>query len=110
MILRKVGSNVRTKIIDTEPENGCKPSADVLFRSAPQVYGGKLITIILTGMGSDGSKVLPILKRSGSQIIAQDEASSVVWGMPGSAVATGVVDHILPLMEIPDIIKRLGKV
>ncbi len=110
MILRKMGTNIRTKIIDTEPENGCKPSADVLFRSAPQVYGGKLITIILTGMGNDGSKVLPALKRSGSQIIAQDEASSVVWGMPGSAVATGMVDLVLPLMEIPDAVKRLGKV
>lgn len=109
MILRKVGANVRTKIIDTEPENGCKPSADVLFRSAPQVYDGKLITIILTGMGNDGSKTLATLKRSGSHIIAQDEATSVVWGMPGSAVATGMVDIVLPLLEIPEAVRKLGK-
>ena len=107
MLIRKIGENIRTIITDTAPENGCRPSADVLFRSAPAVYGGKLVVLILTGMGNDGTKGLLPLKREGAKVIAQDEASSVVWGMPGSAVASGNVDIILPLKEIAEAISKL---
>jgi two-component system chemotaxis response regulator CheB len=73
---------------------------DVLFRSVAGVYSDSAIAIILTGMGSDGAKGLGPLKRSGAYVIAQDESTSVVWGMPGAAAATNQVDEILPLERI----------
>ena len=89
------------------PENGCKPSVDVLFRSASNIYGGNLIAVIMTGMGNDGAKSLRALRRDGAYIMVQDEASSVVWGMPGSAVETGYVNEIVPLNAMPDCITRI---
>lgn len=98
------------KISDGPPENGCRPAADVLFRTAGRVYGKDLMAVVLTGMGNDGSASLPALKASGAVILAQDEATSVVWGMPGCAVATGVVDDVLALMDIPAAIQsRIGR-
>lgn len=102
MVLRKQFSNVYTGINTQPPEKGCRPSVDVLFRSAAMVYGQDLIGIILTGMGKDGTKGSAAIKRAGGCVIAQDETTSVVWGMPGSAVAEGHVDLILPLSEIPE--------
>ncbi|MBF0496594.1 MAG: chemotaxis response regulator protein-glutamate methylesterase [Deltaproteobacteria bacterium] len=96
-----------TTINDQPPENGCRPSVDVLFRSAATAYGGDVVAIILTGMGNDGTKSLSQLKRAGAYVIAQDEATSVVWGMPGSAVASGQVDDVLPLDKIPAAVGRL---
>jgi two-component system chemotaxis response regulator CheB len=83
------------------PENGCRPSADVLFRSSAAVLGGELIAVILTGMGKDGTAGLGAIRRAGGHVIAQDEGSSVVWGMPRSAVEAGVVDEVQPLNAIP---------
>jgi len=109
MLLKKgATNNVLTSIIDSPPENNCKPSVDVFFRSVPLVCTKNVITIILTGMGNDGAKGLRPLKRKGSYIVVQDEQSSVVWGMPGCAVETGYVDKVLPLKEIAgDIIKKI---
>jgi two-component system chemotaxis response regulator CheB len=89
------------------PVNGCRPSADILFRSAATVYGGGVIAVVLTGMGSDGAKELGTLKKGGAHILAQDKSSSVVWGMPSSAVASGYVDAILPLLQMPATIQDL---
>ena len=97
MVLRKQGSRVRTALNDLPPENNCRPSVDVLFRSVAEVYPRSAIALILTGMGSDGTKGLGPLKRGGAYVIAQDEATSVVWGMPRAAAATGLVDEVLPL-------------
>ena len=98
------------RIVDTPPENSCRPSVDVLFRSVTEVYRGDVIALILTGMGSDGALSLRGLKTAGAHIIAQDEKSSVVWGMAGAAAATGFVDEILPLAQIPEYVgKVLGK-
>ena len=101
-MLVKKNSKGRLEIIcnQQEPENGHRPSADILFRSAAQAYAHKSLALILTGMGSDGCKGLQTLKRKSAYIIAQDEASSVVWGMPGAAVHAGCVDEILPATEI----------
>jgi len=85
---------------DAAPENGCRPSADVLFRSVAAMFSGGVLAIILTGMGSDGALGLGAVRRGGGYVIAQDEASSVVWGMPGSAVHAAVVDEIRSLQEI----------
>ncbi len=110
VVRKKDGGGICTALNDQPPENGCRPSVDVLFRSAAAVYGGQMVAVILTGMGSDGAKAAAPLKRAGAHLIVQDEATSVVWGMPGSAVATGYVDEILPLAGIPEAVKReVGK-
>lgn len=100
MVLRGRGSVIQTALNELPPENHCRPSVDVLFRSAASVYQGDVLALILTGMGSDGTRGLAPLKRAGAYVLAQDEASSVVWGMPGSAVAAGVVDEVLPLNDM----------
>ncbi len=101
MVVRKSAGGVTVGINMQPPENGCRPSVDVLLRSVAAAYARNIVAIILTGMGNDGSSALRALKRNGARIIAQDESTSVVWGMPGSAVKTGLVDQVLPLMDIP---------
>ena len=109
MITRNVSGEAALAINDQPPENGCRPSVDILFRSAAAVYGSEVVATILTGMGTDGTLGLRPLKRAGAWIIAQDEASSVVWGMPGSAVETGLVDEIVELDKVPDAIAAAAK-
>jgi two-component system chemotaxis response regulator CheB len=81
-------------------ENYCRPSVDVLFRSVARLYGPRALAVILTGMGQDGLKGCKILRESGARIYVQDEASSVVWGMPGFVARGGFADKILPLNQI----------
>jgi two-component system chemotaxis response regulator CheB len=88
------------QISDDPMENNCRPSVDYLFRSVANHFPGRSVAVILTGMGSDGTLGLRLLKRNGCFIIAQDEASCVVYGMPKAAVDAGVVDAILPLDSI----------
>ena len=85
---------------DSEPVNNQKPSADVLFKSASNVYRDSLVSIVLTGMGEDGAEGTRFVKQSGGITIAQDEASSMIFGMPQAAIETGCVEFILPLDEI----------
>lgn len=106
MLLRKAGNDVLTVLNEQPPENGCRPSVNVLFRSAAPLYEKKVIAMILTGMGDDGVKGIAALKRAGAYVIAQDEKTSVVWGMPGSAIASGNVDLVLPLEEIPKTVAK----
>jgi two-component system chemotaxis response regulator CheB len=87
-------------ITDDPPENGCRPAVDYLFRSAALHFPGRSVAAILTGMGSDGTDGLRMLKRSGCFSIAQDEASCVVFGMPKEAIQAGVVDTVAPLNMI----------
>lgn len=101
LLLRGTCALPQLALNEQPPENGCRPSADVLFRSAAAVLGGEVIALILTGMGRDGTAGLGAVRRAGGHIIAQDEPSSVVWGMPGSAVQAGVVDDVQPLRSIP---------
>jgi two-component system chemotaxis response regulator CheB len=93
-----------TVLNEQPPENGFRPSADVLFRSAAAALGGGVVAVVLTGMScetvADGTQGLGPLKRAGAHVIAQDEATSVVWGMPGSAVRAGLADEVLPLGAI----------
>jgi len=100
LLLRGASSAPIAGLTDQPPENGCRPSADVLFRSAAAILRNELIAVVLTGMGRDGTDGLGAIRRAGGYIIAQDEATSVVWGMPGSAVEAGVVDQVLPLEQI----------
>jgi two-component system chemotaxis response regulator CheB len=109
MVLRKQGDRVSIALNDQPPENRCRPSVDVFFRSVADSYPGSVIAVILTGMGTDGAGGIGPLKRNGAYVIAQDEATSVVWGMPGAAVATSQVDEVLPLEAIgPTVATLLG--
>ncbi len=107
MIVRKEGATEKISITDQPAEEGCKPSVNIMFRSAATAFAGKSIALILTGMGCDGTKSLAPLKRSGTYIIAQDKASSVVWGMPGSAVSSGNVSKVVPLNKIAETVHSL---
>ncbi len=93
-------AQIIVQITEDPPENNCRPSVDYLFRSAAHQFPGKAMAVILTGMGSDGTLGLRLLKRHGCAVIAQDEASCVVYGMPKAAVDAGVVDFVLPLESI----------
>jgi two-component system chemotaxis response regulator CheB len=90
----------RLKTHQGPKENFCRPSVDVLFRSVADVYGARTLAVILTGMGQDGLKGCELLSGVGARILAQDEASSVVWGMPGFVARNGLADKILPLDQI----------
>jgi len=100
----------RVQITDDPPENNCKPAVDYLFRSAANGLPGRAMAVILTGMGSDGTLGLRLLRRHGCFTIAQDEATSVVYGMPKAAVEAGVVDVVLPLDAIAAKIAAAAKV
>lgn len=97
------------EITSDPPENNCRPSVNYLFRSVAHGFPGRSVGIILTGMGNDGAEGLCMLKQGGAFIIAQDEASSVVYGMPKAAVETGVVDMVLPVEAIPDRVVSIVK-
>jgi two-component system chemotaxis response regulator CheB len=94
------GTEVVTRLTDGPPENSCRPAVDVLFRSIAQVYGGAVVATVLTGMGQDGRKGAEALHGAGAAVVVQDEASSVVWGMPGAVASAGVADAVLPLDDI----------
>ncbi len=94
------GARWRCRVDDSAPVNLHKPAVDVLFRSVAQCAGANAIGAILTGMGEDGARGLLEMKQAGAPTLAQDETSSVVWGMPGSAVRLGAVDEVLPLDRI----------
>jgi two-component system, chemotaxis family, protein-glutamate methylesterase/glutaminase len=90
------------------PENSCRPAVDVLFRSVAQTYGANVLAVVLTGMGSDGTRGSAEIHNAGGTVIAQDQSSSVVWGMPGSVVAASLADRICPLNGIvPEILRRV---
>jgi len=88
------------RLDDGPAENSCRPSVDVLFRSAAETLGGRALALMLTGMGSDGLEGARQLKAAGASLIAQDQASSVVWGMPGAVVEAGLADRVLALDQI----------
>jgi len=94
------GNRISIQITDDPPENNCRPAVDYLFRSAANRFPGQAMAVILTGMGSDGTIGLRLLKRQGCFVIAQDEPSCVVYGMPKAAIEAGVADIVLPLEAI----------
>ncbi len=100
------GRNRVIKITNDPPENSCKPSVDYLFRSVTQYYVGRATGVIMTGMGSDGNKGLKLMKQNGATIIAQNEATCVVYGMPKEPVESGLADAVLPLNKIADMIVK----
>jgi two-component system chemotaxis response regulator CheB len=87
--------------------NFCKPAVDPLFSSAAQVWGNKLLGLVLTGMGSDGLRGAQAIAAAGGSILAQDEATSVVWGMPGQVAHAGLCSAVLPLQDIAPRLTRI---
>lgn len=95
-----VATRHHVMLSDAGPVNGFRPSASVLFETAANTFGREALAIVLTGMGTDGVSGLRAVKQSGGHVLAQDEASSVVYGMPGAAVAAGVVDDTVELARM----------
>jgi two-component system chemotaxis response regulator CheB len=104
------GGRACVSLDQTQRQNSCRPAVDALFASAGEVYGGAAVAVILTGMGQDGLRGVEILKAQGASVLAQDEASSVVWGMPGAIVNAGLADRVLPLDEVvPEVLHITGR-
>src|ERR1700728_1518562 len=102
------GARYRCRLRDDPPVNRHRPSVDVLFRSVAEQVGPNAVGVILTGMGADGARGLKEMRGKGAHTLAQDEKSSVVWGMPGASVALGAVDRILPIEQIAAGLVELG--
>ncbi|MGO8915134.1 MAG: protein-glutamate methylesterase/protein-glutamine glutaminase [Stellaceae bacterium] len=96
------------RLLKTPPENFCRPSVDPMLRSLAAAYGGRVLTLILTGMGHDGLNGGKAVIEAGGTLIAQDEATSVVWGMPGAVAMAGLCSAVLPLGEIGAFIGKLA--
>lgn len=109
LLVARDGARYVCRLDDGVPVNRHKPSVDVLFRSVAQNGGRNAIGVLLTGMGKDGARGLKEMLDSGSRTIAQDELTSVVWGMPGEAVALGAAEHVLPLDLIAGKIRSLAE-
>ncbi|HLY18999.1 MAG TPA: chemotaxis response regulator protein-glutamate methylesterase [Bryobacteraceae bacterium] len=107
MRVRRNGDEPVIQLDQSPPENSCRPSVDVLFRSVGEVYGGAAVAAVLTGMGQDGLRGAEALRARGAMVIAQDEASSVVWGMPGAVAQAGLAHCVLPLdAVVPEIVSQ----
>jgi two-component system chemotaxis response regulator CheB len=110
MDLRRQESSIRLGISQSQPENSCRPSVDVLFRSVAELFRNRALAVVMTGMGQDGLRGCELIKEELGQVIVQDEASSVVWGMPGYVAKAGLADCVLPLTEIADeIVRRVSR-
>jgi two-component system chemotaxis response regulator CheB len=106
LVVRRSGALYFVDVVDGPPVSLHRPSVDVLFRSAAQAAGPNAVGVILTGMGDDGANGLAEMKAAGARTIAQDEATSVVFGMPKEAIARGAVDEVLPLPRIAAAVLR----
>ncbi|MGH9451613.1 MAG: protein-glutamate methylesterase/protein-glutamine glutaminase [Terriglobia bacterium] len=110
MVVERQGLRVVIGTHQQPPENSCRPSVDVLFRSVAAAYGPHTLGLIMTGMGQDGLRGCGNLHEAGGQILAQDQASSVVWGMPGFVAEAGLADKVLPLGEMAsEIVRRVDQ-
>ena len=96
------------RLTQEQQENHCRPAVDVLFRTAVQVYGSRILAVVLTGMGYDGLAGSRIIREHGGTVLAQDQATSAVWGMPGAVAQAGLAHRILPLTAIAPEILRLS--
>jgi two-component system chemotaxis response regulator CheB len=104
-VVRESG-RVTLTLLQSPPENSCRPAVDVLFRSFASVYGATGLGVILTGMGKDGLRGCELLRAAGGRVLAQDEATSVVWGMPGFVAGAGLAEEVVPLPAMAAAITR----
>lgn len=110
MVVETDGARKVIKLNKNPPENFCRPAVDPMFRSLAAAYGASVLGIVLTGMGADGAKGGKVLAEAGGTVLAQDEASSVVWGMPGATAQTGMCSAVLPVDKIAAEIARIAGV
>ncbi|WP_367622033.1 chemotaxis protein CheB [Thalassospira marina] len=108
MVVEGRGNNRKIALNQNAPENFCRPSVDPMLRSLVDSYGGNMLTIILTGMGQDGMLGGRNVVAAGGMVVAQDEATSVVWGMPGAAAQAGICTAILPIGGIAPYVKKFA--
>jgi two-component system chemotaxis response regulator CheB len=106
LVVRSTARGLHTGLTQGPPENFCRPAVDPLFRSAVTAYDGAVLAVVLTGMGSDGRNGAAEIRSAGGTVVVQDQATSVVWGMPGAIAQAGLADEILPLDRIADSINR----
>jgi two-component system chemotaxis response regulator CheB len=100
MEVETTGNGVRLRTHQGPPENSCQPAVDVLFRSVARVYGASALAVVLTGMGQDGLRGSEYIREAGGHVLAQDESTSVVWGMPGAVSQAGLAEGVFPLHEL----------
>ncbi len=100
MVVEGAADRRRIRLLKTPPENFCRPAVDVMLRSLVDTVGGRLLVIVLTGMGQDGLRGAERVVQAGGSVIAQDESSSVVWGMPGAVATRGLCVQVLPVDQI----------
>jgi two-component system chemotaxis response regulator CheB len=105
--LHRHGLAVKTVLQQGPPENSCRPAVDVLFRTAAEAYGAGCLAVVLTGMGQDGLRGAQQIAAAGGTVVAQDQASSVVWGMPRAVTEAGLAQRTLPLSSIAGELMRL---
>ena len=108
MTIEAQGPQKVIKLLKTPPENYCRPSVDPMLRSLIKLYARRVFTVILTGMGQDGLRGCEAVVAAGGSVIGQDEATSVVWGMPGAVATAGVCSAVLPLNEIAPYIRKVA--
>lgn len=106
MTVLREGNTVSLRLTGEPPENSCRPAVDPLFRSIAEAYGPGALGIVLTGMGQDGLRGAELIRQRRGTLLAQDEATSVVWGMPGAVARAGLCERILPVREIAGEITR----
>ncbi|HYH26082.1 MAG TPA: chemotaxis response regulator protein-glutamate methylesterase [Blastococcus sp.] len=106
LVVRANGRGFTTSLNQNPPENYCRPAVDPLFRSAVAAYDGAVLGVVLTGMGADGRNGCGEIRSAGGTVLVQDQATSVVWGMPGAVAQAGYADEVLPLDRIAEAIQR----
>lgn len=106
MTLRRTAAGMSVSLDQSAPVHFCRPAVDVLFKSVCDNYGGDTLAVVLTGMGHDGRDGCALLKQKGAHVMIQDQATSVVWGMPGAVHASGLADMVLPIEAIGDAIAQ----
>jgi two-component system chemotaxis response regulator CheB len=106
LVVRASPRGLQTGLHQGPPENFCRPAVDPLFRSAVAAYDGAVLAVVLTGMGSDGRNGAAEIRAGGGTVVVQDQATSVVWGMPGAIAQAGLADEVLPLGRIAEAITR----
>lgn len=102
MTVRRQGTQLKAVLNQEIPENSCRPAVDVLFRSVAELFGPNVLSVVMTGMGQDGARGCGVIRQAGGRVVVQDEATSVVWGMPGAVADAGYAHQIVPIQRIAD--------